>query len=81
MNIWVLRSKHGDIFYKANTVEEKEASALKIVKENHYNEYYQGDTRELAEIILDLEDGKRAHKFVMERTAYEYEEIYEEELT
>lgn len=80
MEIIVLKGKHGDSYYKADTKEEKFKSALKIFDENRAFYDYPEEDKVKAQLIDNTRSGANALNFIWNRSyaGHQYEELHTE---
>lgn len=72
LKIIVLRTKYGDIYYRASTPEEMEIAGRKILEYN--KNFYEGPFLEKVEEELKNPSGK-AWRLAQSRSRHEYEEV------
>ena len=81
MRLIIWRGDDQDLIYAADTVEDRKAAILDIIKKRLEWNYFQGvkEIEDEAKSILESEDERAGWRFLIDRDGYEYEGISAEE--
>lgn len=75
MDLLIWEDKHGDLIYKFDTVEDRRAAVLDIIKRRLEMGYFYDDSEDESRKILETENLDDGLRFLRDRRDHEYEEI------
>ncbi len=73
MKLFVWKDKHGDVYYKAETIEDRKAAVLDILRVRLDNGYFEDEDDGMIREIIFNEDYRAALNLLYERRSFEYE--------